>query len=135
MRVKAADKVLVQGLFTLTGAALGAIAVAALVVVLRGWHIWHVPPITATLSSLGGAGIFGAFWLLLWRLGPSNEPTVLSPARRRALLLAMALFIVTAGCLVVSFTTAGDCSLTMGPRLISHRASPASARQTLDPSD
>ncbi len=104
MHVKAGNALLVRLLMTLTGATLGAMAGASMVSLLRTWHIWSVSPTTSTLSSIGGACGFGALWWLLMRAGPSDQAILLSRARRHALIVAMALFMVTAGGLLVVIT-------------------------------
>ncbi len=123
MHAKAVDALLVRLLITLTGATLGAVAGASVVFLLRTWRIWSVSPTMSTLSSIGGACVFGALWSLLMRAGLSDQAIVLSRARRRALIVAMALFIATAGGLLVVTTISALTALhkvTFPPHARSH---------------
>jgi len=79
---------------------------AALVLTLRGWHIWHVSPTVAVLSSIVGACVFGVVWFLMEQAVVSSAAMVLSPARRWALLVAVALFVLLVGCIVAMTTSA-----------------------------
>jgi len=99
MHTSAVDALLSRVLFVVVGTTMGLMGAQSLIFLLRSWHLWDAPPITAALSSLGGAWVFGRLWLFV------GGVVVLSPARRRALVIAMMLFMLTTGCIlaVVSF--------------------------------
>jgi len=105
MLTSAVDALLLRILFVVLGTTTGVLGAQSLILLLRSWHIWDAPPITSALSSLGGACIFGALCLFVAGVGPAMEAVVLSPTRRRVLIIAIVLFIVTTGCIlaVVSF--------------------------------
>jgi hypothetical protein len=105
MHTSAVDALLLRVLFVVLGTTMGVMGAQSLIFLLRSCHIWDAPPITSALSSLGGASIFGALWLFVARVGPGMEAVVLSPTRRRVLVIAILLFILTTGCIlaIVSF--------------------------------
>jgi hypothetical protein len=102
---RAVDALLLRVLFVVLGTAMGVMGAQSLIFLLRRWHIWDAPPIASALSSLGGACIFGALWLFVAGVRPGMEAVVLSPTRRRVLVIAILLFILTTGRIlaVVSF--------------------------------
>jgi len=107
VRVEAVDAILLRVLFIVTGVVLGAVTATSLVLTLRSWHILNVPPTVAALSSVGGACVFGAVWFLVERAGVRHAAMVSSAPRRIALILAMALFVLVVGCIVVITTSVG----------------------------
>jgi len=86
---------------------MGVMGAQSLIFLLRSWHIWDAPPNTSALSSFGGACIFGALWLFVAGVGPGMKAVVLSPTRRRVLVIAILLFILTTGCILVVVSFGG----------------------------
>jgi hypothetical protein len=79
-------------LFIGSGTAFGAMTGLAL--------SWTTLPAVATVSTLGGAILYGLVSSYAARTGTGIPETILSPLRRWMLLVALALFIVTSGSIV-----------------------------------
>lgn len=132
MRIRAVDALLLRVLFVVLGTTMGVVGAQSLLFLLRSRHIWDAPPIASALSSLGGACIFGSLWLLVAGVGPPMEAAVLSPTRRRVLVIAILLFILTTGCILAAVSFMGvpsellqqiTFSQMLGLGLIAHGAS------------
>jgi hypothetical protein len=65
MHTSAVDALLSRVLFVVVGTTMGLMGAQSLIFLLRSWHLWDAPPITAALSSLGGAWVFGRLWLFV----------------------------------------------------------------------
>jgi hypothetical protein len=91
------DAFLLRSVFVLLGATAGAVGAQALIVLARTWHIWSVPPAASAIASIGGAGLLGAFWFSLAGVGPGRDATVLTPVRRRILIVVLLVFPMIAG--------------------------------------
>src|SRR5262245_7854114 len=61
---------------------------------------WTTLPVAAALSTLCGAILYGLVSFYAARAGVGIPETILSPLRRRMLLVALVLFIVTSGWIV-----------------------------------
>ena len=107
-----ADAFLLRSAFILIGATVGVIGAQSLVFLLRIRHIWYASPSASVVASIGGACIFGGVWLFLTEIGP-RPAVLLTQGRRRILIGALPLFLLSAGGLVAAI------SLTaLSPRLL-----------------
>ena len=131
MHPSTVDALLLRVLFVVVGTTMGVMGAQSSTFLLRSWHIWDASPITSALSSLGGAFIFGALWLFVAGVRPGMGSVVLSPMRRRVLVVAILLFVVTTGCILAVVSTIGvplrllhhiTFSRMLGLALIAHGA-------------
>ena len=91
------DAFLVRSGFVLAGAAIGAIGSQSVIVLLHTWRLLRISPAASALASIGGACVFGALWFSLARVGLGEHAIMLTPARRRILIVALPSFLITTG--------------------------------------